>query len=247
MSRERAQALLCESLGPFGQIKFPYVKMGKIDSLDLFGNTELMLFALYWHNRKRWRRALDIGANIGLHSILMAKCGFQVSAYEPDPEHYKRLCDNLLANKSLTKVLPLQQAVHTETGHYSFVRVLDNLTGNHLMGFKDSYGPRETITVPTMDCRGLWHDADFAKLDCEGNEAVLLKTITASDFAHLDLVLEIRNQDNANVIYWHCKEQGVPMWSQKIDWQRVQKIEDMPRLNREGSLFIGHKGPWSES
>jgi FkbM family methyltransferase len=244
MSRERAQALLCSNFGHFGPLQFPYVKMGRIDSLDLFGPTELMLLALYWHNRKRWRTVLDIGANLGLHSICMAKCGFDVQAYEPDPQHYKRLCDNLLANKALEHVTPLQKAVHVESGHYSFVRVLDNLTGNHLMGFKDSYGPRETITVETADCRKLWPRADFAKLDCEGNEAVLIKTLTAADMQHLDLVLEVRNQDNANTIFWHFRDLGVPMWSQKIDWRRVEKVEDVPRLNREGSLFVGHRGPW---
>jgi hypothetical protein len=34
------------------------------------------------------------------------------------------------------------------------------------------------------------------------------------------------------------------MWSQKNDWKRVVNFEEMPMANREGSLFVGHKGPW---
>ena len=244
MSRARAQALLCENFGPFGRLNFPYHQMGRIDSLDLFGVTELMIFALYWHNRNRWKRVLDIGANIGLHSILMAKTGFNVLAYEPDPEHYAMLERNVRANLVPEHVTTCQAAVHTALGTAKFVRVLNNLTGNHLDGYKDSYGPRSTIEVSTVDCRRLWPLAQFAKLDCEGNEAELVKTLTAANMAHLDLILEVRNIENAQTIYWHFKEMGVPMWSQKIDWKRVEHVEDVPRMNREGSLFIGHRGPW---
>jgi len=244
MSRQRAQELLCANFGPFGPLEFPYHRMGNIDSLDLFGTTELMLFAIYWHNRNRWSNVLDIGANIGLHSILMSKCGFQVKAYEPDPYHSRILKENLEANQ-VRSVLVYESAVHTYDGSSKFVRVLNNLTGNHLVGYKNSYGPREEIDVVTVDCRPLWKHADFAKLDCEGNEAELVKTLTVADVQHLDLVLEVRNLENAQMIYWHCRDLGVPMWSQKTEWQRVVDIEDVPRMNREGSLFIGHQGPWA--
>ena len=54
---------------PFGEIVFPYYKMGAIDSLDLFGLDELIIFGFYWKNRGRYRRVADIGANIGLHVV----------------------------------------------------------------------------------------------------------------------------------------------------------------------------------
>src|SRR4051794_14324562 len=73
--------------GPFGPLSMPYTKMGAIDSLDLFGLDELIIFAFYHANRTRYRSALDIGANLGLHSLVMSKCGFNVTAFEPDPWH----------------------------------------------------------------------------------------------------------------------------------------------------------------
>jgi len=243
MSRERAQALLCENFGPFGKLYFPYVKMGNIDSLHLFGDTELMILALYWYNRDRWKNVLDIGANLGLHSICMCRMGFNGFAYEPDVEHFARLTTNLDVNLATT-IIPIQAAVHTSKGMAKFIRVMNNLTGNHLEGYKDSYGPKQEVLVQTVDCRGLWKNADFAKIDSEGNEAELCKTMTSADMKHMDCVLEVRNAANAKEIYNHFSDLMVPMWAQRIDWGRVHHFDDMPKQNRDGSLFVGHVGPW---
>ena len=246
MSRERAQALLCSSFGPFGALHFPYVRMGNIDSLHLFGEPEIEIFAMYWHNRKRWRKCVDIGANLGLHSIILARCGFTVKAYEPDFEHFQHLIANLENNEiPLDKCYPGMAAVHTANGEATFIRVHNNLTGNHLEGFKDSYGPRSAVIVPTIDCRPLWSWADFVKVDSEGNEAALIETTTARDWAHLSMVVEVRNQQNAQSIYRHCVQMEVPLWSAKRDWQRVTIFGDMPKANREGPLYIGLRDPWS--
>jgi FkbM family methyltransferase len=238
MSREAAQAFLTRAL----DIKFPYHRMGKIDSLDLFGTSELMILELYHANRTRWHKVLDIGANLGLHSILMSRLGWQVMAYEPDYAHFPRLLANLEANGCKT-VTPCMAAVHTENGHAHFTRVLDNLTGNHLVGYKDSYGPREDVLVPTVDCRPLFDWADFAKIDCEGNEADILLTTTAKQMAHLSCVVEVRNEANAKLLYDHFRGLKVPLWSQKIGWGKVSGVADMPHMNREGSIFIGHDAP----
>lgn len=240
MSRQKAQQFLTEALG----IELPYYPMGKIDSLDLFGPTELMILQLYKHNRDRWKFALDIGANIGLHSIIMAKLGWYVRAFEPDPEILKVLCENLKANNVLSHVTADEAAVHsTFGGMMNFVRVHNNLTGNHLEGFKDSYGPRTTIRVRTVNSSTLW-DTDFAKIDSEGNEAALALTMLAEHMKRLSCVMEVRNEKNAAVIFDHFQSIGVPVWAQKIDWQQVTKIEEMPHLNREGSIFVGHDPPW---
>lgn len=239
MSREKAQKFLTDALC----INFPYVKMGAIDSLDLFGVTELMILQMYQENK--WTNVLDIGANLGLHSLVMASRGFKVRAYEPDPEHFERLLNNISSNGWGDLVECNRAAVHTAHGEARFIRVLNNLTGNHLEGFKQSYGPREAIIVPTVDCRDLWPWADFAKLDCEGNEAELVETTTAKDMSHLSMVMEVRNPENAARIYNHFRSLTVPLWSQKIDWRQVEHVDQMPRHNREGSVFVGHRSPWA--
>jgi FkbM family methyltransferase len=247
MSRERAQAILCESFGPWGKLDFPYVRMGNIDSLHLFGDTELMIFAMYYANRHRWRNVLDIGANLGLHSILLGKLNFSVRSYEPDFEHFQRLLENLDRNSVRSRVKPFMAAVHTSDGSAKFVRVLNNLTGSHIDGYKNSYGPTETVIVPTVDCRKLWPGTDFAKIDSEGNECELIKTLTVADVQHLQMVVEVRNESNARGIFMHCNKLGVPMWSQKLNWEKVESFEGIPKANRDGILFIGHQGPWGSN
>lgn len=244
--RQKAQQFLTDALG----LKLPYHSMGKIDSLDLFGPTELMILQLYKENSPRWKSALDIGANIGLHSILMAKQGWYVEAYEPDPETFKILVANLEANRNIisNRVAYYEQAVHsTYGGQMDFVRVHNNLTGSHLAGFKDSYGPRTTIKVSTVNCTTLWPRFDFAKIDSEGNEAELSLTMTAEHMQRLSCVMEVRNEQNAEVIYNHFKSINVPIWPQKIEWEKATSLQDMPKMNREGSIFVGHKSPWPTS
>jgi FkbM family methyltransferase len=241
MSRERALEYLCDAI----DIKLPYCSFGKIDALDLWGFTEVMIFALYKHNRHRWKHVLDIGANIGLHSIIMAKLGWYVRAFEPDPETFKVLWANLKANNVLSHVAADEAAVHsTYGGMMNFVRVHNNLTGSHLEGYKDSYGPRNTIRVQTIDCREIWPKVDFAKIDSEGNEADLALTMSAEVMRHMSCVMEVRNEHNAEVIYDYFCGIGVPIWAQKVDWHQVQDRHEMPHINREGSIFVGHEPPW---
>lgn len=105
--------------------------MGAIDSLDLFGIDKLVIFAFYWSNSGRYKRTLDMGANIGLHSIMMSRCGFQVTCFEPDPHHFSLLTRNLSDN-NINSVTAVNAAVSVKEGTMEFVRVLGNTTGSHL-------------------------------------------------------------------------------------------------------------------
>jgi FkbM family methyltransferase len=238
--RDKAQAWLCDQLG----IKFPYVSMGKVDSLDLFGANELIIFAFYEHNRHRYSKVLDIGANIGLHALLMARLGWLVRSFEPDSEIAAIAKKNVLAHGYIDFVT--RAAVSDRDGEARFVRVLQNLTGSHIEGYKDSYGPRETVTVPTVDCRPLFDWADLAKLDVEGHEAVLLQCVTDEHLKHLDLICELRGQKEAAQVLGHFGKLDCPIYTQKNDWKPARCMSDMPTKHTEGSIFISRRGgPWA--
>ena len=231
--RERVQELLCSWAG----IKLPYFSMGKVDSLNLFDFNELVIFDFYRRHKGRYKRALDIGANIGLHSILMAQQGWRVFSYEPLPAHYEQLRNNFLSN-GLISDGAFNFAVSAHSGTAEFVAVIDNSTGSHLAGYKDSYGERETITVNVIDCRLLWPLADFAKIDVEGAEATLIQTLTTKNMETLDILAEVGNPGNAEMIYGYLSVLEIPMYAQKIGWNRVKTLADMPAHHSHGSLFI---------
>lgn len=234
------------ALAPFGVLSLPFHRMGAVDSTNLFGLDELILFSFYWHNRLRYRRAVDIGANIGLHSIVMAKCGFDVQAFEPDPVHFALLNDNLKRN-ACNRVNAVNAAVSSTPGEADFIRVLGNTTSSHLAGSKDSpYGELERFPVTLIALGPLMAGADLVKVDAEGHERQLVCATAAGDWVGTDMVLEIGTLANAEAIFRHATELNLKMFAQKMGWRQVRNVGDMPTSYHDGSVFISSetRGPW---
>ncbi len=246
--RKKIESLFCEKkghnieFGPFGELTFPYHAMGTIDSLDLFDIDELVILSFYWQNRTRYKKVLDIGANLGLHSIILSKCGYQVTCYEPDPVHFKILKDNIALNNILN-IQCNNMAVASEDGDMEFVRVLGNTTGSHIAGAKpDPYGKLERISVKTKSFRSILSGGyDFVKMDVEGYEKVIVRMTNKNDWKNIDGVLSVHDKDNASVLFEHFKGLGINLFSQKNNWHTVSKLKDMPMSHHEGSLFVTAK------
>lgn len=231
--------------GLFGDLTFPYFKMGAIDSLNLFALDELIIFSFYWHNRNKYKKVLDIGGNIGLHSIVMNRCGFDVKVYEPDPIHFEMLKKNLTKNKC-SSVTPFNAAVSYQKGTAEFVRVLGNTTSSHILGSKKPYGELETFKVDLHDIKELLPQADLLKMDVEGHEKDIILATDASHWKKIDALLEVGSKENAAAIFEHMQKIGLNGFSQKIGWKRVEKLEDVPTSHKEGTLFLTKKTfmPW---
>lgn len=228
-------------LGDLGLVRFPYTKMGKIDSLDLFGLDELILFSLYWKNRHRFRRAVDIGANLGLHSLIMARCGWKVTAYEPDPRHCSLLRRNLKLNH-IRSVRVQEAAVSNRGGRAEFVRVAGNTTSSHLAGAKSgAYGKLEKFPVRLVAATRAMQGADFVKIDAEGNEAKILLSLPKRIIGQKSFVVEIGSPSNRDLIWLWAKKNNLSIFSQKRIWTKVRKKTDLPKSYKEGSIWIGKK------
>jgi len=233
-------------LDAYGDVIFPYHKMGAIDTLDLFGLDELIIFSFYWANRHRYKKVADIGANLGLHTILMSKCGWSINSYEPDPQHADILKTNLTLNKS-ARVNFYESAVSDKDGILEFVRVLGNTTGSHLSGAKNSpYGELQKFPVKVSSMESVMSGVDFIKMDVYAHEAVILLSTKADQWRDTDMILEVGSEENAKAIFHHLNSLGVNMFSQKIGWNKVQSSVDLPTSYKDGSLFVTAKGemPW---
>lgn len=234
------------TVGELGEIILPYEKMGAIDSIDLFGVDELILFAFYYRNRANYRKAADIGGNIGLHSIVMGKCGIETRVYEPDPMHFEKLVRNLKLN-NITCTTPFKAAVSDRNGKTEFVRVLGNTTSSHLAGAKTNpYGELERFDVEVLDIKEISSDVDFLKVDAEGHEVVILNAIPATHWKHLDAFVEIGTPENADAIWEHFQRISVNIFTQKLGWKKAASIADLPKSYKDGGIFLSSKSlmPW---
>lgn len=228
-------------------LNIPHVVMGRVTSDNLFDPNEQVIFDFYEANQFRYKRAADVGANIGVHSILMARAGWNVRAYEPESYHFFHLCKNIQSHGVADRVVPFQAAVSNEEGTVDFVRVVNNTTSSHIAGAKIYYGPVERFSVGAVDFRAIHEWADFVKIDCEGHEAALIESVNWCAWprsgTRTDAMVEVGSPETAERICDYLLF-ACPMWAQKIDWRRVESIRDVPKHHSEGSLFIGRDPPF---
>ena len=229
-------------LEPIGTLSFPFHKMGAIDTTHLFGLDELIIYAFYIGNQKRYRRAADLGANLGLHSLIMARLGLHVDSYEPDPRHFGIFSENIKKNGLESLVVPHQAAVSSESGTMEFVRVLGNTTSSHLAGAKsDAYGELERFPVQVVSIKEIMKGIDFIKMDVEGQEAKIVVATEKNNWDSCEMMLEVGSTENAEMIFEHCKKLGLNIFVQKNAWNQVRALADMPTSYRDGSAFITAK------
>lgn len=225
----------------FQGLNIPFVSFGNVTSDDLFADKECEIFRFYRENKDRYRKALDIGANIGVHTCLMLRQGWHVRAFEPDDGHNRVMAQVINDNAIHGPFVSCYAvAVSDHDGTETFVRVKGNTTGSHLKGDKQPYGELEEFEVETVDCLPLFAWADFAKIDCEGHEARLLLTVTDEK---CDFMVEVGSHNNADAIYNHfAGKRG--MWAQQSGWGPVLRLSDVPKHHSEGALFIGREPPF---
>lgn len=222
----------------FGGLQLPFQRMGNISSLDLFGLDELILFTFYLDSQKQYSKFADLGANIGLHSILAAMLGWEVSAYEPDDETVKIAEKNFEANRVAVAIHKV--AVGTSYGRHTFTRVEHNLTGSHLSGRKEVVtGPFTNFEVTTVPFRDILLENDLLKIDVEGAEGELVCSTNEIDWAGTDALLEVGSERTAKEIFEHVKNwSSVRLFSQKTGWNQVTTYEDLPTHHTQGSVYI---------
>lgn len=212
--------------------------MGKLNPSYLLGYNELIIFSFYLFNKKKYQNFIDVGANIGLHSIFFDKFNVNVKSFEPDEYHFKELKRNLLLNKT-KNVKPYKFAVSNKNGDKTFVRVCDNTTGSHLIGKKKNpYGKLEKFKVKTVNLNRFLNGTCLVKIDAEGSEVDILKSIKKENFLNNDYILEINNNKNALKIFNLSKKNKTNIFSQKIGWKKVGSINDLPIHHTEGSIII---------
>lgn len=120
----------------------------------------------------RGKVVVDVGANVGAFSVLAAKMGAKVWAYEPHPDNAQALVTNLHANGVADRVRVYQAAVWPEGG--SGFELAGDGGGAHIGALEGE----ATHSVLGLDMAEVLAEAggsiDLLKLDCEGAEYAIL-------------------------------------------------------------------------
>lgn len=116
-------------------------------------------------------KVVDIGAHVGVVSMYLAKkYGCTVAAFEPNRRNFRRLQDNIIANRLSFKVYAYPFAV---TGDGREVRISTSKDNSGSGNIYSGKGRRcHSVTLAELVRNG--GDIDLLKIDCEGAEYEML-------------------------------------------------------------------------
>ena len=121
-------------------------------------------------NVKKNDIVVDVGANIGYYTLLMAKNHACVFSYEPEPQNFALLQKNVILNDFSSNVNLYNKAVSNFNGHSNLI-LSDHSTGQHKLD-NNRFGTK-SINVEVIKLE--LDKIDFAKIDVEGTELHVLQ------------------------------------------------------------------------
>ncbi len=124
-------------------------------------------------------RFLDIGANAGVYSIMLAAKGLggEITAFEPDPGNRARLVANIAANGMQDRIRVVPYAVGDKASTVTLMEAGSHNRGESWIAHPDK-PPEEAPGVASHEVRQIRFDDEFAiagetlliKMDVEGSE-----------------------------------------------------------------------------
>jgi len=136
---------------------------------------------------------VDVGAHIGAFSVMVANVSARVLSFEPEPSNFQMLKKNVELN-SLTNISIFEMAVSGVSGDQRLAVYEDGSTGTHSLYRTGERGAAvverrvKAISIAEIiENEGLSR-IDFLKLDCEGAEHDILRTMspnTAAKITHM--------------------------------------------------------------
>ncbi len=145
----------------------------------LNGNYENKLIAIFQALARPGDTIIDVGANIGIYSIIGSKVvgdKGRIYAFEPEPGNYNLLKHNLQLN-SCSNVKPIQKAVGEKKGKLSLF-LAKNSTGTHSLINKSNHEVEGEIEVDVVSLDKELSKVDkisILKVDVEGYEPIVFR------------------------------------------------------------------------
>ena len=116
---------------------------------------------------------LDVGANIGSYTVLASGAvGAETICFEPVPDTFQHLLDNIYLNRLVDRVTPLNVAVGAEAGELEMMA--DRDTVNRVVSGEGYSGVKVKVPVVTLDETLAGRIPKLIKIDVEGFETLVL-------------------------------------------------------------------------
>jgi FkbM family methyltransferase len=180
-------------------------------SLDQYGEWCEFEIDLLRNFLKPGDRVIDVGANIGTHTIAFANIvgpTGKVIAFEPQPELFGLLVTNVTLN-CLTNVRAEQFAVVGNNNSEIEIHRLPppdtafNFGAQHLLGANTT--PLVRVRCSSIDGRGLSPGPALIKIDVEGMESDVIRGAVDTIMTHRP-VLYVENNGNDSQALWAALE-----------------------------------------
>ena len=146
-------------------------------------------YRLSEYRHDTWDCVVDLGANVGFFSCLIAPVARKVVCYEPIPENFAELEKNV---ESRPNISPVREAVAGKTGTLRLYRPKHNRwTGRYSMYFETNPNTSEefdevpSITLDQVFSRHGIARCDLLKIDVEGAEYEILWATTDETFSKI--------------------------------------------------------------
>lgn len=151
---------------------------------------------------KKSKYIVDVGANIGCHSVSYANANKECTiwAFEPQEKLFGILSNNIHVNNLQDRIKPYKLGVgHTET--ITSLRSLDSVEDKRCMGWnKGGLGigkGGETIKLITIDSLQL-PGLDYIKIDVEGAEGLVIRGAQKTISKYKPIVVFEHNYQHIN-------------------------------------------------
>ena len=188
---------------------YPEFERSKFPVDDPYALGEIVLNNCYRYKPKVNDVVLDIGANIGIFTMMCALRGATVVAHEPNRWAFQVLTKTILLNSVLPQVFASHLAVMHYTGRCVYHPTKTPPSGNlqtwtSFNGAVDTPGEDPTETVECISLEDVIGDRewDCVKMDIEGAEFRVLGQTNANVFRQIKyLTVELHNGHAAKVAY----------------------------------------------